>query len=75
MSWQGLWLGMFWVVLILFAVMSVVVTVLGIRDIKTMLARLASQAADQDEDDEEGYPQVLPKLAEHGRLPLDGDGY
>ena len=52
MSWQALWLGMLWVVLILFAVMSVVVTVLGIRDIKTMLARLASQAADQDEDQE-----------------------
>ncbi len=52
MSWQALWLGMLWVVLILFGIMSVVVTVLGIRDIKTMLSRLASQAAEQE--DEEG---------------------
>ena len=51
MSWQGLWIGMLWGVLVLFAVMSVVVTVLGIRDIKKMLARLASQAADDDTDE------------------------
>ncbi|MEE2685329.1 MAG: hypothetical protein VYB09_03375 [Planctomycetota bacterium] len=50
MSWQGLWLGMLWVVLVLFAGMSVVVTVLGVRDIKKMLARLASQASDKETD-------------------------
>ncbi len=54
MSWQGLWIGMLWVVLVLFAVMSVVVTVLGVRDIKKMLARLASQAADKETDEGEG---------------------
>jgi hypothetical protein len=51
MSWQGLWLGMLWVVLVLFAGMSVVVTVLGVRDIKKMLARLASQASDKETDE------------------------
>lgn len=52
MSWQGLWLGMLWVVLVLFAVMSVVVSWLGARDIKTMIARLASQAEESADDDE-----------------------
>lgn len=52
MSWQGLWLGMLWIVLVLFALMSVVVTWLGARDIKTMIARLASQVEEESEDEQ-----------------------
>ena len=51
MTWQGLWIGMLWVVLVGFAAMSVVVSFLGARDIKKMLARLAEQASDPDADD------------------------
>ena len=51
MTWQGLWIGMLWVVLAGFAAMSVVVSFLGARDIKKMLARLAEQASDPDADD------------------------
>ncbi len=51
MTWQGLWIGMLWVVLVGFAAMSVVVSFLGARDIKKMLARLAEQSSDADVDD------------------------
>ena len=51
MTWQGLWIGMLWVVLVGFGGMRVVVSFLGARDIKKMLARLAEQASDPDADD------------------------
>ena len=51
MTWQGLWIGMLWVVLVGFAAMSVVVSFLGARDFKNLLARLAEQSSDADVDD------------------------
>lgn len=51
MTWQGLWIGMLWVVLVCFAAMSLVVTILGARDIKKMLARLAQQTSENSTDD------------------------
>jgi hypothetical protein len=46
MTWELLWKLVFIIVLSAFAVMSIVVTLLGARDIKRLLQRLR----DQDEE-------------------------
>lgn len=49
MSWELLWKFVFVMVLFLFAVMSVLVTIRGARDIRKLLAAFQREEAEQSE--------------------------